>query len=81
MMPKDFEAAYQEILQKVQDGTIGQSRLDDSVLRILAVKIQRGIFTEEQLKSTPEPTETKTPETTKKPLKTHKKGKGNNKKK
>lgn len=81
LMPQDFEAAYQEILQKVQDGTIGQSRLDDSVLRILAVKIQRGILTEEQLKSTPEPTETKTPETTKKPLKTHKKGKGNNKKK
>lgn len=76
LMPQNFEAAYQEILQKVQDGTIDQSRLDDSVLRILAVKIQRGILTEEQLTSTPEPIETKVPEATKKP---HKKGK--NKKK
>lgn len=69
LMPQDFEAAYQEILGKIQDGTIERQRLDDSVLRILAVKIQRGILTEEQLQSTPEPTSIATPEVTKEPAK------------
>lgn len=67
LMPQDLDAAYQEILTKVQDGTIEQAQLDNSVLRILAVKIQRGILSGEQLKSTPEPVETATPEVTKKP--------------
>jgi beta-N-acetylhexosaminidase len=44
LMPQNFKEAYKEILSKVEDGTIAQERLDDSVLRILAVKIQRGIL-------------------------------------
>ena len=78
LMPEDLGAAYQEILSKVQDGTLGQERLDDAVLRILAVKIQRGIISAEQLKSTPGPTGTAAPEVTKKP---HKKADGKKKKK
>ena len=60
-MPQDFEEAYEEILTKVKEGTIEAERLDDSVLRILAVKIQRGLLDSEQLKSTPVPTSTPTP--------------------
>lgn len=76
LMPEDLGAAYQEILSKVQDGTLGQERLDDAVLRILAVKIQRGIISAEQLKSTPGPTGTAAPEVTKKPHKKADGGKG-----
>lgn len=61
LMPQDFEEAYEEILTKVKEGTIEAERLDDSVLRILAVKIQRGLLDSEQLKSTPVPTSTPTP--------------------
>ena len=78
LMPEDLGAAYQEILSKVQDGTLGQERLDDAVLRILAVKIQRRIISAEQLKSTPGPTGTAVPEVTKKP---HKKADGGKRKK
>lgn len=51
LMPQNFEEAYEEILSKVTDGTIPMERLDSSVLRILAIKIQRGILTEEEVKS------------------------------
>ncbi len=76
LMPEDLGEAYQEILSKVQDGTLGQERLDEAVLRILAVKIQRGILSGEQLISTPEPKETAAPEVTKEPKKKAKGKKG-----
>lgn len=64
LMPQNFEEAYQEILSKVEDGTIEEDRLDSSVLRILAVKIQRGILPKEQILSTPAPSASPTPEPT-----------------
>ncbi|MDD7403333.1 MAG: glycoside hydrolase family 3 protein [Butyribacter sp.] len=44
LMPENLEEAYDEILYKVQSDENEQKRLNDSVLRILAVKIQRGIL-------------------------------------
>ncbi len=44
LMPQNLEEAYDEILYKVQSGKITQERLNDSVLRILAVKAQKGIL-------------------------------------
>lgn len=78
LMPRDFEEAYQEIYAKVLDGTIEEARLDASVLRILAVKVQRGILSDEQLMTTPEPTVEPTVEPTAEP---DKKAKNKNKKK
>jgi len=69
LMPQDFEEAYQEILSKVTDGTIGEDRLNSSVLRILAVKIQRGIISKEQVLTTPDPVISPTPEPTTLPKK------------
>ena len=37
-------------ISKVEDGTITQERLNDTVIRILAVKIQRGMLSKEQIK-------------------------------
>ena len=42
LMPVDFEAAYQAVLQAVQDGTISSERLDESVRRILSAKMGEG---------------------------------------
>lgn len=39
LMPADFESAYQGILQAAQYGIISEERLDDSVRRILCVKL------------------------------------------
>lgn len=69
LMPENLEEAYQEIYDKVSDGTIEEARLDASVLRILAVKIERGVLTKEQVMTTPEPSEEPTPEPTVKPAK------------
>lgn len=69
LMPQNFEEAYQEILSKVKDGTIEQERLDASVVRVLAVKIERGLLAGEQLSSTPEPTASPTPVPTAEPTK------------
>lgn len=44
LMPPDFEAAYNEILNKVKDGSISEERLDETVSRILTLKFQRGIL-------------------------------------
>lgn len=38
LMPEDFQAAYQGVLDAVQDGTLTEERLDESLRRILAVK-------------------------------------------
>ena len=42
LMPVDFEAAYQAVLQAVQDGTVSTERLDESVRRILSAKMGEG---------------------------------------
>lgn len=38
LMPEDFEAAYQGLLQAVQDGTISEERINESLRRIYRVK-------------------------------------------
>ncbi|MBQ8946307.1 MAG: beta-N-acetylhexosaminidase [Lachnospiraceae bacterium] len=38
-MPEDFEAAYEAILAAVQDGTIPESRIDQSLERIFRIKM------------------------------------------
>ena len=38
LMPVDFEAAYSGVLQAVNDGTISEDRIDESVRRILNAK-------------------------------------------
>lgn len=57
LMPQNFEEAYDEILYKVQSGEITQQRLNDSVLRIIAVKIQRGILPETAVADSTDSTE------------------------
>jgi len=39
LMPQDFITAYQNILDAVADGTVSEQRLDDSVRRILHIKL------------------------------------------
>lgn len=70
LMPEDFEEAYQAIFSAVTDGTIEMGRLDASVLRILAVKIQRGFITKEQVKSAEKLTESEAPTQTPEPTAT-----------
>ncbi len=38
LMPEDFEKAYNGVLQAVQDGTISEERIDDSLRRIYRIK-------------------------------------------
>ena len=40
LMPEDLEAAYDAILETVQNGTISEQRLDNSVNKILYYKQQ-----------------------------------------
>lgn len=44
LMPDNFEQAFEGILEAVKDGTISESQIDESVSRILSVKIRRGIL-------------------------------------
>lgn len=44
LMPKDYREAFNGILQAVQDGTLTESRIEESVLRILRAKLQAGII-------------------------------------
>lgn len=39
LMPVDFYAAYEAVLQAVREGTIAETRIDESLRRILAVKL------------------------------------------
>ena len=43
----DFEAQIPAVLQAVQDGTVPQSQIDNSVLRILRWKQQLGLLAAE----------------------------------
>ena len=40
LMPADFEAARQGVLQAVEDGVISRERLDQSVIRIGMMKLK-----------------------------------------
>ena len=42
LMPYDYIAAYQGVLTAVEDGTIQEERIDESVLRILRLKAAYG---------------------------------------
>ena len=44
LMPDNFEQAFEGVLEAVKDGTISESQIDESVSRILSVKIRRGII-------------------------------------
>ena len=40
LMPEDFQSAYQSVLDAVKDGTVSEERIDESVQRILEVKLE-----------------------------------------
>jgi len=42
LMPQDFKSAYEGIWNALQDGTITEERLNESLTRILRVKLQMG---------------------------------------
>ena len=44
LMPKDLETAYNAVLEAVQNGVISEKRLNESVTRILELKIKRGVI-------------------------------------
>lgn len=83
LMPENLREAYQAVLAHVQDGSISEMRLQESVMRILATKLKRGILTKEQVEArlaatptpeiTPTPKPTDIPKPTRKPRKTRKK--------
>ena len=39
LMPEDFKAAYQGVLDAVNNGTISEERINESVRRILEIKV------------------------------------------
>jgi beta-N-acetylhexosaminidase len=39
-LPDNFEEAYQGILDAVNDGTITETRIDESVRRVLRIKLE-----------------------------------------
>lgn len=55
LMPEDFEEAYSGVLGGIDSGEISQEMIDEAVTRILAVKIQRGIFTDFLVVQSPAP--------------------------
>ena len=44
LSPKNLKEAVAALTQAVEDGTISQERLDESVLRVLRLKLDRGII-------------------------------------
>lgn len=44
LMPEDLPIAYEAVLKAVEDGVISEKRLEESVTRILELKIKRGII-------------------------------------
>ena len=43
-MPLDYTEAFEGVLQAVRDGELTEERIDQSVLRILTLKITQGII-------------------------------------
>lgn len=48
LMPEKLGAAYNEVLSRINDGTISMERLNASVLRILTVKFMRGVMSKQE---------------------------------
>lgn len=44
LMPENPKAAHNAVLSAVKDGTLSEARIDESVLRILKVKYEYGLF-------------------------------------
>ena len=44
LMPDNMEEAFSEVLEAVKSGSVSESRIEESVRRILAVKLRRGIL-------------------------------------
>lgn len=44
LMPEEFQAAYQGVLEAVESGAITEARIDESVARILQTKLDYGIL-------------------------------------
>ena len=44
LMPADYAAAHQAVVEAVQNGEVSQQRLEQSVVRILAMKIMAGLI-------------------------------------
>jgi beta-N-acetylhexosaminidase len=44
LMPQNYEEAFEGVLAAVEDGTIPESRINESVQRILEVKVKRGLL-------------------------------------
>ncbi|MDE7367549.1 MAG: glycoside hydrolase family 3 protein [Lachnospiraceae bacterium] len=45
LMPMEYSACYQGVLEAVRNGTISEEQIDEACFRILAAKIKRGILT------------------------------------
>ena len=48
LMPEDLEGAVEGILDAVESGQLSQARIDESVMRILSVKLEQGIISSAQ---------------------------------
>ncbi len=44
LMPPDLDLAHSAVLAAVREGRISEERLDESVLRVLRLKLRRGLF-------------------------------------
>lgn len=44
LIPTDLDAAYNSLIKAVEDGEISEDRIDDSVRRIIKLKVDRGIY-------------------------------------
>ena len=44
LMPPDLEKAHQAVLAAVKDGTLSEERIDESVRKILKLKMEKGMF-------------------------------------
>ena len=44
LTPYDLDEAYNAVIKAVNDGTISESRIDESVTRVLTLKAKRGLF-------------------------------------
>ena len=44
LMPQDYMQALEGVHEAINEGVLSEQRIDDSVLRILQVKVKRGLF-------------------------------------
>lgn len=50
-MPQNLQEAVAGIISAIENGVLTEERINESVLRILEVKISKGIIEEENMKS------------------------------